>query len=310
MHEKHIEKMKKNSITNFYINEITTILLNYFYFVYDDEITFDYKHAIQFSLMNGLTCITKEKNKLKAWAFVNGTGRLDENGEYTEFNVSDFTGETKNLKVGENCVIMKNGFLHNPESNILHTAEILTEIDVSQLATVVNSRLAPIFSANNESTAKRIKEVYNSIKDGKFDTVVSNNINHQIDLSDIFNNDVSKDIQKIELFDVNNIQTIQYLTEFYNTRKSRLYTYYGLNTNMSNKHAQMNESELNTFELPALIQITDKLNCMYEFCDDIKNLFDINIDVELTEIFKTAYDNTIKKLQNEVKTNEKNNSEN
>lgn len=292
---------------NFYYNAITTLICSYFKFNF--PIKFEHKHCVEFSLYNGVTAVTLENDRLKPWAFTYGNGVLNELGHYDTFYVADYAGNTREVKEGVDCVIFENGFMRLPESSIQRFADMFADVDLSLVATVRHSRLAPIFSTNNSQTAERIKQVYYNIIDGKFDTVVSNNITKQVDLTDILGSDVSKEIQKTDWFDVDNVKTLQYLTEFHSWLESKIYTYYGLNTNASTKHAQMTYDEVNTFELPALIMLNDKMESAKKFVDDVKNVFNIDGSLELNKIFKTAYDNTIKRLENEANAMEQSTTE-
>lgn len=300
---------KKTIRYNAYRNLMFNTVINWFQC--DSTIDFDYKHAIEYMLDNGYTAITLEndngKKWFKAWSVTVPDGVINCYDFYDTFNVSDSAGNTRTVTHLKDCIILQNGFFHAPEWQIFNYIDMLVECDTSTDATLIHTRLAPVFTANSEATANRLKTVYHKLKDGEFDVVVSKNINNQVNLSDILNSDTSKEVTKIDWYDVKNINTIQYLSEFHNAIMSRFFTEYGSATNISLKHAQQSSDELNSFEIPSLILILDKLKSVQEFTKNIELTFNEIIDMKLTDVYKAYIDSIIKRRlegsEEDVKTN-------
>lgn len=200
-------------------------------------------------------------------------------------------------EIGKDCILMFNNYTHTPDLDIITTADMLTQIDISLNAITINTRSHPIPIVKNKPEVEQIKKILEDTKKGYTTaSILSDNI-----LSELLEN--PKDvIPVLNLSNVENSNNIQYLCMFYNDLLKRFYSKYGHAMNSINKMAQQSRQEVADLDLISFIEIIIKMNCRKKAYDQINKMFNVNYNCELSETYKIEYE----RLKNSNKEDEEN----
>ena len=188
-------------------------------------------------------------------------------------------------KIGEDCILMFNNYTHTPDLDIITTADMLTQIDISLNAITINTRSHPTPIVKNKSEVEQIKKILEDTKKGYTTaSILSDNI-----LSELLEN--PKDvIPVLNLSNVENSDNIQYLCIFYNDLMKRFYSKYGHAMNSINKMAQQSRQEVADLDLISFIEIIIKMNCRKKGYEQLNKLFGTKFSCELSETYKIEYE--------------------
>lgn len=152
----------------------------------------------------------------------------------------DFMGKEytfKDWNSNPDILVFFNNGMRMPDLFVDKYATFLSDTDYSILNNVHFSRQHPIPVARDKQTRERIKEASKIISEGQFDAVVM-----EANLKDILD---GKEIDVINLTDVEKSQYIQYLSHLHDSLISRLFFMLGLGTTDNGKQAQISVQELN-----------------------------------------------------------------
>lgn len=274
--DKHFNYLGLNSESCYdYLNKRENVTNNILYMLNRTNCMFDYeglpdsipkKELERILQTNGYVVIGEIEGDF--YALTGGLG-----GEYDVYNRPTevvisvpYLNYNATWKLGEDCVLIKN------DNNMLGLlplfgkyCTLLNENEITMLLATVNKRVETLISANDDSTIESAR----------------------VFLSDIFAGKLGI-IGESTLFDslkVNNAgqthSTMKDLFEFHQYLKASLFNEIGLNANFNMKRERLtaNEVEMNSDNLyPA---VDDMLACRREGFKQLKDLFNIEVEVEL-----------------------------
>lgn len=191
-----------------------------------------------------------------------------------------------NLEIGKECVVGWNNSTMSADIELIHYAELFTQIDLSLSAGVKNSRLSRILYAGNDTIKTALEIIMQKIYSGKPSIVTSKNI-----LSTLQEFSDTKELDSVQLTDPDDIKCVQYLSDLYESLLKRFYTRYGQALQITGKRAQVTTDELDGYNSLSWIAPLDKLKCRRKMCDEINKLFGTNISVKFSELWEKEYEN-------------------
>jgi hypothetical protein len=134
-------------------------------------------------------------------------------------------------------LVFFNNFMRMPDMFTEKYATFLSDVDFSIMNNVFFSRQHPIPTARDKQTKSRIDEAIKTVADGQFNTILM-----ETNLKDIID---GKDVDILNITDVEKSQYIQYLSHLHDGLISRLFFMLGLGTTDNGKQAQISVDELN-----------------------------------------------------------------
>lgn len=195
-----------------------------------------------------------------------------------EYQITNTGVGSKRGVIGTDFAVGKNNSNFTPDWYLLQTANILTEIDVSERCNVLFSRLLRIPKVGNSAEKKAVESCVKAIMEGRFEAVVSDNV-----LDDLLNGESDK---FLDLVDIKDIDKLQYLNQYRDNVVKRFFQVYGQGMQSTSKLAQQTTDELHGNDAVSMINVLDRLNCRKKFVEDINNLFGTHITVELSECWR------------------------
>lgn len=274
--DKHFNYLGLNSESCYnYLNKSENVTNNILYMLNRTNCMFDYeglpdsipkKELERILQTNGYAVIGEIDGNF--YALTGGLG-----GEYdvynrpTEIVISEpYLNYNATWKLGKDCVLIKND---NNMMGLLPLfgkyCTLLNENEITMLLATVNKRIETLISANDDSTIESARVFLSDIFAGKlgiigesslFDSLKVNRASQtQTDMKDLF--------------------------EFHQYLKASMFNEIGLNANFNMKRERLtaNEVEMNSDNLyPA---VDDMLSCRREGLEQLKELFNIEIEVEL-----------------------------
>lgn len=188
-------------------------------------------------------------------------------------NIDDFNGVHT---INEDCVLLKNDSTMCGIYPIINRyTTMLVENDISLQNCDILARIVALLSVENDKDKKEADIYLQKIIDGEFGIFGSGS--NWKDEKGIIAQPISNTSSAI----------MQELIEFEQYIKGALAHELGINYSFNMKREALNtaESELNNEYLIPLIE--DMLACRKEFCENVKNVFGIDIDVELNSVWAT-----------------------
>ena len=212
---------------------------------------------------------------------------------YLQFNktieLNDYVGKTN-----PTGVVMWNDSAHIGLLPMFdRNACLLAETDISLRVACVNARIPAFFKAKDDNTKTSIKEMLNSIEEGKIAVIGTEEslIDNESQLTEAFNsNKASGTIKEL-------IELKQYLLGSW-------YNELGLNANFNMKREAINESEADLNEDALLPLIDDMLQNRKNALEQVNKLFGTNITVELTSSWKKIRNDILNQNGNEKEVKE------
>ena len=171
---------------------------------------------------------------------------LNEYGLLPDAIVHDRAGHEDKFTDWQNsqeCFVFFNNRNHTPDINIPRYADLLSKIDISLNANIVNSRMSPIVVARDQNVANQIKAIVENNHDGHTETVTSsgNILNDQDELT------------IVNITDVNASDKIQYLLHAKDDLTREFLNLYGLHITGTGKMAQQSVEEITGSNNAALV---------------------------------------------------------
>ena len=230
----------------------------------------------RYLMENGTVGIGKIKEKLYAFR-CSPCGNVDAYGIGTELTGATPIGDINGV-IGQSVVMGINNSLMEADKILYWVGYILSEIDLSMQANIINARLHPTPVARDSKVKAVIDNVLNRMRKGEMESIVSDNV-----LSEW---DEKFDIPVVNLTNITNIDKIQYLSRFYDDILKRFYNMYGHALQTQNKAAQQTSDEVHGMDSTSLIIPLDMLKCRQEMVKDINNIFGLNVTVEFSPTWK------------------------
>ena len=177
--------------------------------------------------------------------------------------------------IGEDCVLLKNDSNIQGMYQIINRfTSILVENDISMLNTNILSRIVALMSVSDDKGKAEAERYLNRIIDGNFAVFAGDSI-------------LSPEAVKAQPLTATSNAIMQEQIEIQQYLKGALAHELGINYAFNMKREALNsaESELNSEYLVPLIE--DMLKCREQFCEDARNVFGLDINVELNSVWAT-----------------------
>ena len=236
-------------------------------------------------LLTGKVAFVKEGNEYLV-------GRVSFAGEPTRYFYgrdaiatagNGFNKYYKNWSKNKNIVVAFNNNLKTPDFQLLKTAGILSEVDISLLCNLVYSRLYPIGVAHDDKTKKVLEELFDNIQLGKFASITSRNILENLGGKD------GAGIDVLNLTDVSVSDKIQYLAKYKDDTLRWLWSIYGQNVQATSKLAQESVDEVTSGQGVSMIVPHDMLHQRLRVCEELKKKFGWNVTVTFSEPWQNEF---------------------
>ena len=218
------------------------------------------------------------------------SGEIDCYGLGTDC-IATYPGNSTNGKRGIDIAYGINNDTATPDMLVYWIAHLLGEISKSEELNVQYSRLLPIPKLNDEKDKSAFEEIMKKLKDGELSAFVSKNVLAKelgCDSPEMFN-----------LSDVKDVDKLQYLSRYYDDVIKRFFNFYGQALQNQNKSAQSISDELHGMDSVSFIIPLQMLNCRKALCQQINDIFGLNVDVDFSPAWKLEYNAFINRDLNE-----------
>lgn len=227
---------------------------------------------------NGEVFVSRINGKLIASG---GTlaGDVDEYGLGTDCIAVCPTGETQG-KRGIDIAYGINNDTATPDMLTYWIAHLLGETDKSIKCNVIFSRLLKVPKVANEKDKAMFEDLLKKVLDGEPQAFASTSA---LDL------ELGAGTETFELTDVNKIDRLPYLTQFFEDCLKRFYCFYGQPMQNQNKRAQSISDEIHGQDSVSFIIPMQMLNCRIALCDEINRIFGTDITVKFSPLWEIEY---------------------
>lgn len=214
-------------------------------------------------------------------------GVLDVYGSPTSATISiPYLNYSETLEIEKECILIKNDTFSQGLKHLVHKyIELLIENKMSVKMAIINTRIQTLLSANDENTVESAKMFLSNIENGKMGVVAEQRL-----------------FDSLKVHNTNTTTNLKDLIEIENYYKASMYHEIGLgsNNNMKKERLIGGEIEANDDILTPLID--DFLRCRQDAVDQINKLFNLNIVVELANVWKdrrmrNGVDNIVEELE-------------
>lgn len=184
----------------------------------------------------------------------------------------------KEYTIGEDCVIMKNDSMYKGLMPLLlKYASKLVENDLSILIANINTRITTILTAGDTNTQKSAEQFLEDVKDGKLGVITEPKFIEELVGLKVYpgaNNS-------------GNNNTIMNLIEYEQYLKGSWFMDLGVKAPFNMKREALGDSENKLQDDSLLPLVDDMLRCRNEAIEEIKEMFDEDIEVS----FASAWEN-------------------
>ena len=241
-------------------------------------------------LINGTVAIGKVPDKDEIYCAIGSY-----NGDYNGYLPDEYTaavvglGEISGKWYGDNKTIVVgiNNNLRIPEYDIPFTADVLTQVDISEHCNVLFSRFARLPFADNDKEKTQIESAIKSIIRGDVTAVASR------DETDSFEKFIDGAMEKekfLDLVDVDKINGLQYLNQYRDNVVKRFLCRRGYMVQTTSKLAQQTSVEMHGADSYSFLYPLNQLKARQKMCDDINAVFGLSVSVDFNPILKKVYD--------------------
>ena len=199
-------------------------------------------------------------------------------------------GEIRGFWYGKdkNIVVGKNNNFRAPEFDIPFTANVLTQVDISEDCNVLFSRFIKLPFADNDKEKEQIISAIKSIIKGDITAVASR------DTADSFEKFIEGGIEKekfLDLVDVDKINGLQYLNQYRDNIVKRFLSRRGYMVQVTSKLAQQTSTEMHGADSYSFLYPLNQLKARQQMCEEINSVFGLNVSVDFNPILKKVYKN-------------------
>jgi len=205
--------------------------------------------------------------------------------------VATYPGNSVNGKRGVDIAYGINNDTATPDMITYWIAHLLGEISKSEELNVRYSRLLPIPKLTDEKDKSAFNDIIKKLDDGELSAFVSKNV-----LAKEMGNDSP---EVFNLSDVKDVDKLQYLSRYYDDVLKRFFNYYGQALQNQNKSAQSISDELHGMDSVSFIIPLQMLKCRKALCQQINDIFGLEVDVDFSPAWKLEFDAFINRDLNE-----------
>ena len=181
--------------------------------------------------------------------------------------IGDYT-----LTIGVDCELLDlghvNGYFYSFDPLVVRYASLLASIDGSLNMTLMNSRVAQVFTSDSNATLKTMQKIYDDVSEGKPAVFLAKGLRDDVEMKPYFNNVKNTYIGTELLQDRQTIMN-QFLTEI------------GINNANTQKRERLitAEADSNQGEVKAIVdEVLDRMNICF---GKINAMFGTNMSVSL-----------------------------
>ena len=220
-------------------------------------------------ILNGFCGLVKDGNRGIMVASGGMSGPTQYSDIFTRFTYSAPTAQGGTKTIGRDCVIINNSALRNPLFPLVYRyAYLLSHADISLKCALINARYTDLFSTDDQQTAESVRAVRNKIYDGDYDCIVDSSIIGALtNQANIDNTSNLKQIMEIRT---------DLLRCFYNDIGIKY---------VKDKKERMITDEVSDDNQLLLFNINDMLHQRESACNEIKNVFGLDLSVKLSDEF-------------------------
>lgn len=204
------------------------------------------------------------------------SGQVDAYGLGTEVIAVCPTGEARGVR-GVDIAYGINNDTATPDMLVYWIAHLLGETDKSIKLNVLYSRFLKIPRVCNEKDKAMFETLVKKLIDGEPQAFSSSS---PLDL------ELGQETKEFELTDVNKIDKLPYLTQFFEDCLKRFYNFYGQPMQNQNKRAQSISDEIHGQDSVSFIIPIQMLRCRQALCDEINRIFGTDISVDFSPVWK------------------------
>lgn len=185
-------------------------------------------------------------------------------------------------KVGEKFAVGWNNMSATPDFMIEKYADILTELDVSERVVTQYTRLLRIPKVKDQKEKVAVEGAVKAISEGKFEAVTSSNVM----VDELIGNERAEKF--LDLVNPQQIDSLQYLNQYYDNVQKRFFQYYGQGMSTTGKLAQVSTDELHGSDAVSMIIPLQMLEKRKQWVDEINRIFGTNITVDFSECWRDS----------------------
>ena len=218
---------------------------------------------------------------------------LNEYGILQDAIVHDRAGHEDKFTDWQNsqeCFVFFNNRNHTPDINIPRYADLLSKIDISLNANIVNSRMSPIVVAKDNNTKNQLAEIIKQNHDGHTEVITSPNIL----------NEEGDNITVVNITDVNASDKIQYLLHAKDDLTREFLNLYGLHITGTGKMAQQSVEEITGSNNAALVIPYEMMKARNDTLQRFNAITGLNVVCQFSESWQreeAEAENTVYQMQ-------------
>ena len=217
------------------------------------------------------------------------------NGNYNGYLPEEYTaavtgiGEISGKWYGDNktIVVGKNNLMGSPEFDIPFTAEVLSQVDISEKVNVIFARLSRIPYADNDTEKTGLETAIKAIVEGDIYAVANRNVKSKFE--EFLEQSKVETDKFLDLVDVDKINGLQYLNQYRDNIMKRFLSRRGYMVQTTSKLAQQTNSEIHGSDSYALLYPLEQLRERQKMVKNINSLFGTSITVRFNEILEKVY---------------------
>lgn len=206
------------------------------------------------------------------------------------------------LKVDEDCVLIRNNSMHLPESYISVIADFLTETDISMRSLLRWSRMTPIPKTQTDEQQVQYEMAMRRIIDGEEITTVSDPLKFLSDSHDTIDDNL------LRITDESAIEKMHFYSEFYEQQIRRICTLRGLPFSSTAKSSQNLTEELHDMDLFAELYIKDCFETRKHDFEKAGKFANFDFEFDWSDTMKRQFESNI--VSRETKKSEKDGAKN
>lgn len=191
---------------------------------------------------------------------------------FKNFTYSAPTANGGTKVIGKKCVLIENTSLRNPLFPMIERyALLLAHADATLRSSLVNMRYCTALKGNEDSTVESLQTFLSKTENGETSVITD---------SDILETNILLPLQNTQ-----NGQIGKSAVEIRNEILRMFLCEIGIRFSKE-KRGNMTEDEINTNDQLLLFNINDMLRCRKNACNELKKVFNLDVDVKLSEEFK------------------------
>lgn len=230
-------------------------------------------------IYNGYCGIGKINNELVA-CIGSFCGDIDNNGFGEDFTGTTLNGTPITGKIDEDIVILRNNKTYTKDIDDIYMFALdICDVDNSIDTNVFFTQIAPLISVNDNYAKSKLDEWFTNRRTGIPFTITKNDI-------DMLDN---KQIEVNQLFDIKDVDKLQYLDKHRDELLRRFFNQYGFAMSNSEKLAQQTEKEISVNDGQALIYPYQRLQCAIEDIKKVNDIFNTNIEVSFNKLLQNKF---------------------